>query len=150
MSNVHNSSWWLLNSIFLHLSCSPKWGGGAIFSCITHQLQTRGLFHFSQWEHKTQIQKKADARSCRMRKLISSLGVKKAKIVEGMHKLNQFNVPHSVNDYCWQIQMDCVFFQPMQRQPGNSIQMATKLRRHCRFLNLPQHIYVHLFVNQSK
>ena len=80
LSNVHNSSRWLLNSIFLHLSCSPKWGGGAIFSCVTHQLQTRGLFHFSQWEQKTQIQKKADARSCRMRKLISSLEVREALI----------------------------------------------------------------------
>ena len=74
LSNVHNSSPRLLNSIFLHLSWSPKWGGGAIFSCITHQLQTHGLFHFSQRKHtKTLIQKKVDARSCRKMKLISLL-----------------------------------------------------------------------------
>ena len=59
LSNVHNSSPRLLNSIFLHLSWSPKWGGGAIFSCITHQLQTHGLFHFSSEKTKPKY------RSCR-------------------------------------------------------------------------------------
>ena len=99
LSNLHNSPpRWLLNSIFLHLSWSPKWGGGAIFSCITHQLQTRGLFHFSLWKQNPDETEKVVGRPnsyhpSGMQKVEVKLNLDarrkwKVKIVEQMQELN--------------------------------------------------------------